>query len=329
MDKEEKRLHLDLKDKKLLFELDSNSRQSVQQLARKIGLSKDAVKYRINNLMQEGIIKSFNAVIDTGKLGFFSFRILLKFYRLSPEKEKEILDFLLKNKNLVWLVQIEGNWDVNTWFLYKSVEEMNGFYQEFLEKYNNYIDKKEFGIYTLINYFSRAYLIEKKSNNFSMPIASLPAPKKLDETELKIIELLSKNARMQIIDIAKETKLTPKTVIAKIKKLEKEKIIVAYRTEFNLEKLGYKYYKMHITTFNSSPEKTKQFKEFIKQNPNIIYHDEVLGGYDLEIEIQVENENALRLLIGDIRKNFSDVIRDYHILYYYKEHRLRFFPAFD
>src|SRR3989338_168581 len=100
---------LDLKNRKLLYELDCNSRQTVQQLAKKIGLSKDAIKYRINKLTEEGIIKSFNAVIDTGKLGFLSFRLLLKFYNLSPAKEKEIVDYLLNNKNLIWLVQAEGN----------------------------------------------------------------------------------------------------------------------------------------------------------------------------------------------------------------------------
>jgi len=43
--------NLDLKDKKLLYELDCNSRQTIQQLARKIGLSKDAIKYRINRIL--------------------------------------------------------------------------------------------------------------------------------------------------------------------------------------------------------------------------------------------------------------------------------------
>ena len=121
---------LDLKDRKLLYELDCNSRQSIQQLAKKVGLSKDAVKYRINRLLKNEIIKSFSAVIDTGKLGFASFRLFLKFYQLSPKKEKEILNFLQKNKNLVWFVQAEGNWNINTWFLYKSLEEMNSFWIE-------------------------------------------------------------------------------------------------------------------------------------------------------------------------------------------------------
>jgi len=318
---------LDQKDRKLLYELDCNSRQTIQQLARKIGLSKDAVKYRINRLLKDETIKSFNAVIDTGKLGFTSFRLFIKFYQLSPEKEKEILAFLQKNKNLVWFVQVEGNWDINTWFLYKSLEEMNSFWTELLTKYNNFIERREFGIYSNVTYFSRAYLLKTEKNIFSMPIISLPKKEKIDKSDLKIIELLSKNARMSIVDISQETGLTPKTVINKIKRLEKEKIIVGYRAEFNLEKLGLKYYKIHITTFNTTSEKIKQLKQYIQQNPNIIYHDEVLGGYDIEIEIQIEDENKLRELIEEIRERFSNIIKDYEMLHYYKEHRLRFFPS--
>ena len=320
-------LEFDIKDRKLLYELDCNSRQTVQQLAKKIGLSKDAVKYRINKLLNEGVIKSFNAVIDTGKLGFTSFRLFLKFYQLSPEKEKEILNFLQKNKNLVWLVQAEGNWGMNTWFLYKSLEDINSFWAEFLARYNNYIEKREFGIYSNVTYFSRAYFLNAKKNIFSMRIISLSKQEKTDKSEIKIIDLLSKNARISIIDIAQETELTSKTVIKKIKRLEKDKIIVGYRPEFNLETFGIKYYKIHISTFNTTSEKIKQFKQYIHQNPNIIYQDEVLGGYDFEIEIQVENEDKLRELIEEVREKFSDIIKDYEILHYYKEHRLRFFPS--
>lgn len=318
---------LDLKDRKLLYELDCNSRQTVQQLAKKIGLSKDAIKYRINKLIEEGVIKSFNAVIDTGKLGFLSFRLLLKFYNLSPAKEKEILDFLLNNKSLIWLVQVEGNWDLNTWFLYKSVEEMNAFWEELLKKYNNHIKRREFGIYSNVIYLSRAYLLQKKENSFFLPIISLPKQQKLDNSDLKIVEILSKNARTSIVDVAAKTGITSKTVINKLKRLEKERLIVGYRTEFNLEKLGYNYYKLHISTFNTNQDNIKKLKQYFQQNPNVVYYDEVLGGYDVEVEVQIENEEKLRNLIEDVRNNFSDIIRDYEILHYFKEHRLRFFPT--
>lgn len=320
------KISIDLKDRKILYELDRNSRQSFNELGKKVGLSKDAVAYRIDNLLKNGIIKSFNAVIDTGKLGFKSFRLFVKFYNLSPEKEQEIINFFLKNKNLLWLVQVEGNWDINTWFLYKSIEEMDEFWKKFLEKYNNYIEKREFAIYSNVYYFNRVYLLEKKQQNPPVSFISQSKEENLDEKDLEIINLLAENARVSIIEISSKTKLTPKTIISRIKKLEERKVMIGYRTEFDLEKLGYKYYKIHISTFNSTKEKLEKLKNYLYAHQNILYDNEVLGGYDVEIEIQVENENKLREFIEELRKSFSGIIRDYEILHYYKEYRLRFFP---
>jgi len=320
------KISLDLKDRKILYELDKNSRQSFNELGKKVGLSKDTVSYRIENLVKKGVIKSLNAVIDTGKLGFKSFRLFVKFYNLSPEKEQEIINFLLKNKNLLWLVQVEGNWDINTWFLYKSIEEMNEFWNKFLEKYNNHIEKREFAIYSNIYYFNRVYLLDKKQLNPPISFVSLSKEENLDEKDLEILNLLAENARVSIIDISKKTRLTPKTIISRIKKLEEKKVIIGYRAEFDLEKLGYKYYKIHISTFNTSKEKMEKLKQYLYAHPNIVYDNKVLGGYDIEIEIQVENENKLRGFIEELRKNFSNIIKDYEVLRYYKEYRLRFFP---
>ncbi len=39
--------NLDVEDKKILYELDIDSRQSFSQIGRKVGLSKDVVAYRV------------------------------------------------------------------------------------------------------------------------------------------------------------------------------------------------------------------------------------------------------------------------------------------
>jgi len=319
--------NLDLKDKKLLHELDLNSRQSIQKLARKIGLSKDAVKYRMNKLQDEGIIKSYTAVIDTGKLGFLSFRLYLKLYNISPSKKKEILEFLLKKPNLMWLVEVEGKWDINNAFIFRTVAEMNAVWNELLEKYNNFIDRRELAVFANVYYFNRAYILGKERRENKIRFLSLPQEEKVDASDLKIIGLLADEARMPIIKIAKEVKISAKTVINKIKRLEEKKIITGYKPEFDLDKLGYQYYKINLSTFNTKPEKMKKLIYYIEQHPNIIYTNEVLGGADIEIEIQIESPEKLRKLIDSMLEEFSDMIRDYEILHYYKEYKLRFFPT--
>ena len=63
-------IKLDLKDKKLLYELDMHARQPNSQLAKKVGLSKQAVQYRISRLQEKGIIKGFYPVINVPKLSY-------------------------------------------------------------------------------------------------------------------------------------------------------------------------------------------------------------------------------------------------------------------
>jgi DNA-binding Lrp family transcriptional regulator len=48
--------NLDLKDRKILYELDLDSRQSFRSIGKKVGLSKDTVASRIKSLIQDGII---------------------------------------------------------------------------------------------------------------------------------------------------------------------------------------------------------------------------------------------------------------------------------
>jgi len=61
---------LDKKDGKLLYFLSQNARLSQTQLAKKIGLSKNGVKYRVGRLLKEKIIKLLKSdghdVVDVG-----------------------------------------------------------------------------------------------------------------------------------------------------------------------------------------------------------------------------------------------------------------------
>ena len=73
-------------------------------------------------------------------------------------------------------------------------------------------------------------------------------------------------------------------------------------------------------------QKERDFRLFIKQHPRVIYDNEVLGGADFEIEIQVESLIQLREFLNEMKEKFSDIINDYSTMLFYKEHKYIFFP---
>ena len=317
---------LDLKDRKIIYELDINSRQSFHNIAKKVGLSKDAIIYRINKLKQAGIIHRFHTVLDNGKLGFVPFRLYLRLKNATPTKEKEIIDYLKNQKEVVWLMSIDGEYNIGLATYVRTIKEMNVFWKRLLQEYLNFIEKRWLTIYTKVAYYPRAFFLNINQNLDEYICFTEPDEVTVSETDLEILKFLAPNSRISVIEIAKKTNLTPKTVAKKIRVLEKQGVIVGYRTMFDLEKLGYQYFKVHINVQNMTQENEKQIRAFIKHHPNIVYDNEILGGFDLEIEIQVKSLNELRNVLNEMKQRFSDVINNYTYMLFYKEHKYVFFP---
>lgn len=316
----------DLKDRKILYELDLNSRQSFHEIAKKVGLSKDSIIYRINKLKEVGIIKQFHTVIDVGKLGFTSFRLYLKLQNTTQKKEEEIIEFLKKQKIITWIVSIEEEYDLGMWILTKSVKEMNFLWKEFLKKYRDFIEKRWLTIFTKVSYFPRTYILEQKKNREELVFITEPQETKIDDVDIELLKLLALNSRVSILELSEKLKITPKTVTSRIKQLEKKKVIIGYRTMFDLDKLGYQYFKIHFNLHNLTEEKEKQFRSYLRQHQNVTYDNEVLGGDDIEIEVQLQTIQDLRNFIEEIKNQFADIIRNYKYLLFYKEHKFLFFP---
>ena len=321
------RIKLDLKDRKLLYELDLNSRQSYNELARKLWISKNSVIYRINNLVKDGVIKKFHTVYDAGKLGYISFRLYLRLQNATPEKEQEIIDFLVKQEIVTWVVSIEGDYNIGVLILAKTIDEMNVLWNELLEKYLNYLDERLLTIMTGVAYYSRAYLLGLKSNYHEIRFITILHAADLDALDSRMMALLSSNARIPIINLASKLKVSSKTIISRLKNLEKKKVILGYKTVLDYERLGYQYIKLSFRLSNATKEKISQFKSYVKIHPNIIYEDEVLGGDDFEIELQVKDYQEMQIILGDIRKRFANIIKDYKVLRFTKEHKYIFLPV--
>ena len=319
-------IKLDLKDRKLLYELDTNSRQSYQQIGKKIGLSKDSVIYRIKQLEEQGIINQFHTVIDVGKLGYISFRLYLKLQNTDEKKEEEIIKYLKNRKEITWLVSIDGEYDLSMWILTKSVREMNLFWEGLLREYARHLAKKWLTIFTKVSYFPRVYFLENKQNTEEFIFITEPSELSLDKEDQDILKILAPNARVPIIDIAKKVGLTAKTVAARIRYLEEKGIIIGYRTRFDLEKLGYQYFKVHFNLYSRGNEKEEKLRNYFLANPNIVFDNQVLGGDDIEIEIQVQSLQELRKIISEIKTEFVSLIKDHSYMLFYKEHKFVFLP---
>jgi Lrp/AsnC family leucine-responsive transcriptional regulator len=312
---------LDLKDRKILYELDKNSRQSFGKIAKTVGLSKNAVIYRVNYLKQTGAIKHFHAWVDFGRLGYIEFRIYLNLRNVTPKKEDDIIDFLCKKKIVTYVGSMEGKYNVVAKIVTKNIYEMHALWDELFNKYMSYIEERLMTIVGSSNYYYKAYLPGLAKSTLKEGVVQAINPEKVDDADFKILEMLAKDARTPVFEMAAKLKLTPKTIIGRMRNLEKRKIIVGYGTVIDLSKIGYQNFRVSFILFRLTAERMKSIKDYAHKNPYIVYDEEAMGGDDYEIEVQVKDIYHLREIIKELKNKFADIIEDYRVLHVFEEHK--------
>ena len=132
-------MDIDTVNKKLLAELDNNARQSNSRIAKKLIVGKNVVNYRIKNLEDSGVIQGYYTVINSYILGYSSYRVYLKLQYASAEKEKEIVDYLVKLPQTRWVGFIKGEFNIGVVFLVKNQNELVSIWNNFNKKYHEHI----------------------------------------------------------------------------------------------------------------------------------------------------------------------------------------------
>ena len=317
---------IDLKDRKILYELDFNSRQPFSKIGKKVGLHKNVVIYRIKRLKEKGIIRNFYTEIDSFKLGYNSLRFYLVFRNITPEIRKEIINYFKKNKNTWWVGSFEGDYDLAVLIWVKELHEFYVYWEETLKKYRHYFQKQIFCNYVQLRLFRHSFLLDEydKLDREKFEITGGGRKVETDDLDFQILEVLAKNSRTPTIEIAKNLNSTVDTINSRIKKLIKLDVIQGFRVSIDYSKLGYRFFKVNID-LNDYNDRSRMIT-YIKYNPNLIMIDKSIGYYDLELDLWVENLNRFHDIMDDLTIKFPKSIKNYTYVHDVKLHKLLYIP---
>jgi len=309
-------------DRKILYALDFNARQSARRIGAKVGLSKDAVNYRINRLEKGGVIRRYYAVLDTLSLGFLHFSTLFRFRNITDKLKNSFVEFCAKHERVIWCVTCFGSWDFGVSFLAKDVKEYDLFMAELMEKFGNEIHEKAMLLMLDSPTYTREFLIGgKEGKEFKYRAAQRT---EIDPVEHQILVTIAHQGRLNAVGLAKSTGLSPDIVRYRISKLEDQGIVQGFRASIDISELGYSYYKILFSVNDFTLKNELRFREFCRCHPNILQFIKYLGQYEVQLEVEIEPEKIYSL-IEKIRKECPTVIKTYEVLRL-KEHKLNYYP---
>jgi len=120
-------MSIDRLDLKIIRSLSGNARKPFKTIAEEIEVSDATVRKRVKRMVENGIIKQFNLLLDYHKLG----RIIKAFIglRINPQRLRPLVEHLEVNPDVQVLYRTTGNVDLFLEVIFRDMEELN----EFLE----------------------------------------------------------------------------------------------------------------------------------------------------------------------------------------------------
>jgi DNA-binding Lrp family transcriptional regulator len=315
---------LDKKDRSILYQLDLGSRQSFNQIAKKVKLSREVVQYRIKQLEKKGIIKGYQTLIDISKLGYINCRFFIKFQKDTPEEEKQIIEYYKKHPRSWWVDSPDSFRDLGLAFWVKNIYEFFEIKEDLIKRFGKYIHDLDPSIYAKFYIYKRTYLSDKKKGDEPIKVMFSPEKAEFDDKDLEILRLIAPNARISAVDISKKTGISVSNVNYRIKKMKNNGIIKEFRVIIDLQKIGYYWYKIEIQLEDLKIKKS--MLEYFHQHPNIVYAYETISDNDIEVEMEVTDYKEFRKVLDGIRETFGKNIKKYHHFIWNKEHKFLFMP---
>ncbi|MBI5390343.1 AsnC family transcriptional regulator [Candidatus Woesearchaeota archaeon] len=313
---------MDVKDRKLLYELSKNSRLSAPQIAKNVGLSKDAVIYRMKHLEHSGVIQKYVAVVNLKKLHYRTHIVFLEFRKFDLLTEKKVLSFLVDFPYSIWVASPSGHWDVIVDIISKSTDQFDEILSTLIDQLGDNL--KHYDVLETVRefYYNHKYLTGENVTESSSPNVHYS----LDHTDYLILKSLSQNSRVKSTDISKKIHVSHDQVSYRIKKLAQSKIIEQFTVWLDVSKLNHSYYYLFLK-LNSLNKKTEnRITSFLKSQKEVLFFGKTAGRFNFNIDVIVEDQLQLKLFINHLREHFGDILESRENLLMFDQRKNNYFP---
>lgn len=290
---------IDETDRAILFELDKNSRITIPALGSIVEKTRQTVEYRIRRMERLGLIRNFYASFNPHRLGYHGNKLYLKLRNI-PEEKKRLLNKMLSSRKVWWLGECSGSWDLMVAFFCRTDYEFFFLKNEILAEFHNIIVDSFVATLLDVYEFPKMFLTYQEEPGLQM--GGDIVENELDYLEFSLLEEIIRNARLPMTQLAAKLSSTPAVLNRKLRKLEELGIIIRYRVDIDISKLGLNLYKTMIIFDRYRQEDEAAVLRHISKIPNIHLFIRNLGS--LELELVVRDYQELQGIIGDLKREF-------------------------
>jgi len=123
----------------------------------------------------------------------------------------------------------------------------------------------------------------------------------MDQIDRKIVGALSANARLSMSELAEKVGLSKSPTQLRVKKLEREGIILGYGARINFEKTGSGHIAfVQVTLTDTKAAALDAFNAAVTQTPEISQCHMMAASFDYLLKVRTKDISAYRRVLGEV-----------------------------
>ncbi len=334
---------LDDLDRRLMYEMDLNSRQPLSKFSKRLHISVQRLDYRLRSLERRGVILGYPTVVDLCKLGTHHYFICcIRTYRMSGREQDERLRFIAKDDDCTLAYRCEGAWDAIVGTVAKDVFAAKVTFSRLLGPMAQRIRAKIIYTDMRIYNYGRRYMLEAGTGQREAGAADIFNERKRQykvtggpseavphsELDLSILRILSADARTPSVKIAKSTGASPETVVHHIRRMERDGIIEGYTTLLDPCKYGYQFNRITVELASIDETRLHEITEYMKRFPNMFRLIELFEIDGFMMDIVSNTYDEMEHVLSEFRDRYREYIDGMDLNRITKIYKATYFPTF-
>ncbi len=318
---------MDVKDLRILYELDQNARQPLSRLAKRVGISKQTAGFRVARLVKRGVIAKFLTIMDVSKMGYANYKVFVRLQNMKPNDEKRLGRYLTRHPRVMFVAWCDGEFDLVFNLLAQTPHEAYAQIRNFESAFGPLIAEKQVAVMVSVEFFSRdlpAHREFRRANR--VRYGSNPEPIELTKLDHAILEELGGDARVRAAAIARRQGVPQESVRNRIRAMEKAGVITHYMLVLDNAAIGREHLKILFSLKSLPRERETEFREFLKSELGAYFSAQLLGPYDWEVNLEPDDRKVFRRKLFRMKRNFGDIVRRYTVLNMYTVDKFNHHP---
>jgi len=311
---QENRFNLDKKDCEIIYELSLDSRRPLTELKKTVGMSEQAMTYRIKRLTKRNILNGFIPYLNFDRLGLRLFRGYIGLDRTQDESREEVIESLRKGRNVLRVESLFGKYDLAVDFAAKNAEQFARAFDETAGLMGRQIESASTSEVVSSLIFKKKYLAPHRSGGMAASLSNgSEGHEKLGEKDLLIISELLREGKKTNLSIGKKLKISQSSVRNRIMNMMKKGIIQGIGALITPQAYGGRCKEL-LLSMEERPDNGHALMEFSRASPHIIRFDRMFGKWNYQLSLEYRNRKDLKDTINQVKEKFSGSISDYELV---------------